>query len=146
VDDAAQVYRLRNAFFEVAGYSYIDSQYYVRELSSEDHLDAELISERFLPGSYTVSLRDDDWYLERLTAEGGVERVEQSVLLSARSQFAGIAENQTAQVSFKFGVGGTLIVFHGGDLEIGITVVRAQAGSGGLQPDAGTEPAEPAAP
>jgi len=147
MDDAAQVYRLRNAVFEVSGYSYIDSQYYVREVSSEDDVDAELISERFLPGSYTVSLRNEDWYLERLTAGGVVERVEQAVLLSARSQFAGIADNQTTQVHFQFGVDGTLIIFHGGDLEIGISVVRAQAGSGGaVGPDAGVEPGEPAAP
>ena len=49
MDDAAQVYRLRNAVFEVAEYSYIDSQYYVREVSSEDDVAADLISERFSP-------------------------------------------------------------------------------------------------
>jgi len=142
VDEGGQTYRLRQATFDISGYSYLDGSSVMSSVSSETDVDAEVIAERLLPGSYTVTLADG-WHIERQTPDG-FQPVAQAILLSSRQQSVGIAENQSSQVYFQFGVDGSLIDFHHGDLVIGITVVRAQAGAGAEpEPEPGAAPSEP---
>jgi hypothetical protein len=89
-------------------------------LSSDDDLNAELITRRLLPGSYNVTLRGD-WYLEELQM-GQAERVEQAVLLSPVTQYAYVWDGGAQTIYYVFGVGGDIIDFRSGTLNIGIQV------------------------
>src|SRR5262245_40913283 len=86
LDDQQQQYRLRNATFDVSGYSYDTGNYTDMQLSSEAEPDAELLRARVLAGSYTITLVNSDWYFERLT-ERGYEPVAESVLLGRNYQY-----------------------------------------------------------
>jgi hypothetical protein len=120
-DAQHQEYRLRAATFDIRGTPFEDPEPVTVTLSSESEPDAAHLRTRLLYGYYDVSLRDDGWYLERLTPEGP-ERIEQAVLLSTRTQYAYVQEGVVSPVAFQFGVGGRLVDFRGGALEIGVGV------------------------
>ena len=136
VDGEAQRYRLRNAAFAING-STFDPPYQSinTAISSEDDLENDFLTTRLLPGSYTISLTNADWYLERLHEDGSAERVEKAVLLSSPSVSFFASQGSTAQVYFLFGADGDLIDFRHGDLQIGISVQRpTQEGAAGTSP------------
>lgn len=133
-DAGQQTYRLRAATFDIQGTRYYDYQSVSTSVSSESDPDGAFLRARLFPGSYSVSLRPGEWYLERI-GENGSERVQQAVLLSSATQSAYVQQGYVSQVAFQFGVDGELIDFIGSDLDIGITVQRApdagaSAGSG----------------
>jgi hypothetical protein len=134
-DGRMQRYRLRSATFDIQGTRYTDYQSVSTSASSESDIDSASLRVRLFEGAYYVSLRPEDWYLERMT-EDGPERVAQAVLLTAQSQYAYITPGATAQVAFQFGVDGELIDFYGGNLQIDIAIENAPdagatAGNGG---------------
>lgn len=153
-DDQGTQYRLRNATFQISNYDYYPYPYpyvgvggagtsdggianpSVRTVSSETNPDDPTITVPLTPGTYQVTLLNDDWYLEKLTATGA-EVVPQSVLLSDRYQYAYISDRSVYDVTYTFGAGGTLIDFRRGDLHIGIQVERPSVcGNGTIE---GTE-------
>jgi hypothetical protein len=143
VDDQAQQYRLRNATFSIYGYAQTPPYPTVdTSVSSEDDLDHDFLSTRLLPGNYTITLQNPDWYLERIASDGTAERVAKSVLLSAQSQPFSLYEGGTTQVYFTFGAGGDLIDFRHGSLSIGITVQRPtdDGTAGSAEADSGSDP------
>ncbi len=129
-----QVYRLRHATFGVQGVRYSDFQGVSSTLSSESDLENEVLRSRLFYGSYTVDLRPEGWYLERLTPEGP-QRVARAVLLSSPQQGVFVQQGGVSRIAFQFGVDGELIDFQGGDLEIAIDIRQA--------PDAGVQPMPP---
>ncbi len=145
-DSAGVQYRLRNAEFEIRGYpdGYYPGMWWEDDggvsagaggrpgyppgyvsivVSTETDPDAAFITTRLIPGSYDIALLNDDWYLERTTADG-VERVEQAVLLSPRYQYVYVWDGGVAYVNFTFGVDGELIDFRSGELQIGISIEK----------------------
>jgi hypothetical protein len=154
-DDQGTQYRLRNATFQISNYDYYPYPYpypvgvggasagdggvgnpSVRTVSSETNPDDPTIVVPLTPGTYTVVLTNDDWYLEKLTPSGA-EVIPQSVLLSDRYQYAYISDRTVYDVTYTFGAGGTLIDFRRGDLHIGINVERPSVcGNGTIE---GTE-------
>jgi hypothetical protein len=134
-DSSGRQYRLRNAEFEVYGYSYYGDGYTPPTiLSSEEDPNAPYISRTFVPGDYYVNFLSYDWYLERLGTDGGYEPVQQAVLLSQRWQYAYLWDNSTSYVFYRFGVDGELIDFRHADLNIGIEIEQPgeNNGSGGF--------------
>jgi hypothetical protein len=141
VDSSGRVYRLRNATFSV---DLSWSQYsadggpgtgadggFSTTVSSETNLDQAVISVRLIEGSYSVTLTNSDWYIERNTA-GGWERVSQTALLSPRTQYSWVGDEGVSSLSFRFGVDGQLIDFRSGVLNIGVEIEQP-----GDLPDAG---------
>lgn len=141
-DDQAHQYRLRDATFGINGTSYDPIYQSINtSVSSEDDLGHDFLTTRLFPGSYTITLQNSDWHLERLASDGSAERVEKAVLLSAQSQSFYLNNDSTTQVYFTFGAGGDLIDFRHGDLEIGITVQRPlDEGTAGTPSDSGANP------
>jgi hypothetical protein len=109
-DAQRQQYRLHAATFDIRGTPFEDPQPVTLTLESESQPEAASLRTRLLYGYYDVSLRDDGWYLERLTPEGP-ERVERAVLLSTRTQYAYVQEGEVAPVGFQFGVDGRMVDF-----------------------------------
>jgi hypothetical protein len=133
MDERMQLYRLRNATFDVQGTRFTDFQFVTSTLSSDTDLDSPVARAALFHGVYSIALRPEDWYLERVLASGGTERVADAVLLSSSSQQFQVQQDLISRVTFQFGVGGQLIDFFGGELEVGIDVRNA--------PDAGGESA-----
>lgn len=90
-------------------------------LSSDDDPDAVTLSMRMKPGYYTVTL-NGAWSLEEASEAGWAPA--SAVLLSAQTQEFYIWDGATSYVSYELGVGGDLIAFQHGDLNIGIQVRR----------------------
>lgn len=139
-DSDGRAYRLRNATFNVSSY-YFDfpgssdggPNSFNEVISTEDDVDAPVLTLKLIPGYYDVILTNPDWYLERREA-GAWERVEQAVLLTSNYQSAYVYDRGVASVNFRFGVDGELIDFRSGDLQIGISIEQPGEGAG----DAGT--------
>jgi len=135
-DSGGDRYRLRNAEFEINGFSDLGSGEggasgeFFDVVSSEDDVNAPVITTRVLPGFYNIFFRSDDWFLERITPNG-VQPVEQAALLSSRFQGAFVWDDEVSRVNYQFGVDGELIDFRSGDIEIGITIERPEDGQGG---------------
>jgi hypothetical protein len=135
-DRHGQQYRLREAEFDVAPYTYYypypdPQQQDVITLSTEEDPDSQTLETTLLPGAYTVTLSNRLWFLEKLTPTGP-ERVEQAVLLSASSLYAYIYDRGTTDVSFTFGVDGELIDFRHGRLRISIEIEQVGDQDGGV--------------
>jgi hypothetical protein len=134
-------YRLRNAEFQITRYYYYPyDQFagaggdasYDEVVSSEENPSATSIVRRVLPGYYEIYLRNSGWYFEKLTPDGS-ERITQAVLLSNRTVSTYVGNNQVSNVGFQFGVGGTLIDFRSGDLQITFGVETPwDGGAGGV--------------
>jgi len=127
-------YRLRAAEFDVTPYSY----YYepvqnVITLSTETNPMAATLETTLVPGTYTVTLSNRLWYLERLTSNGP-ERVENAVLLSEPSVYTYIYDRGTTDVFFTFGVDGELIDFRSGKLRVNIAIELPGDEDAGLPP------------
>jgi hypothetical protein len=132
-DSHGQQYRLRNAEFDVQGYSYYGSSSQVSTiLSTEADPNADQLETRLVPGQYVVTLGNHLWYLEKLT-DRGAERVDHAVLLSSESQYAYVYDRGTTEVYFSFGVNGELIDFRHGNLRIGI-IIEQPDNDGGSAP------------
>ena len=130
-------YRLREAEFDVAPYSYYpypdpNQQSNAITLSTETDPESATLTARLLPGTYTVTLSNRLWYLERLT-EDGPEPVEKSVLLSPATVYAYVYDRGTSDVYFTFGVDGELIDFRHGNVRININV-ETRDEDGGVPP------------
>ena len=108
--------------YPIGGYGGGGSDCIDIKLSSDDDLDAEFITPRFLPGDYTVTLRGD-WYLEELKG-GRADRIEKAVLLSPQSQYAYLGDGWSQTIYFAFGIDGDIIDFRSGTLNIGIQVEK----------------------
>jgi hypothetical protein len=141
-DTSGRQYRLRNAQFNVTGYTSWDGGFSNTVLSSETDPDAPAISTRLVPGSYNVGL-GGNWYIERITASGP-ERVAKVALLSEPYQYVYIYRDGTTYVTYRFGVDGDLIDFRHGDLNISIQIeqpgdpgVGGCGGGGGCGPVGG---------
>jgi hypothetical protein len=131
MDAQMQQYRLRAATFAIEGTRYTDFQAVSMTVSSDTELDSPTVRTRLFYGYYSVSLRPGEWYIERLSPNGDAEPVAEVVLLSAPTQSISIQQGAVTQIAFQFGVDGELIDFVGGDLEIGIGIVRAPGTEGG---------------
>jgi hypothetical protein len=128
-------YRLREAEFDVVPYSYYPSTGQgVITLSSETNPLASSITTRLAPGTYTVTLSNRLWYLERLSSNGP-ERVEDAVLLSEASVYTYVYDRGTSDVYFTFGVDGELIDFRAGKLRINIAIELPDEDGGVAPPD-----------
>lgn len=138
-DSRGAQYRLRDATFAIQGYPEypmsgiaggmgMGAPYYT-EVSSETDLASATITQRVLPGFYSVLLTSNEWYLEHLTP-GGPERVEQAVLLEA-SQYGYVYDGSTTTFTYRFGVDGELIDFRSGNVEINIEIERPEDPPGG---------------
>jgi len=153
-------YRLRNAEFEITGYpQFFEStntagaggsagapptggaagvitggapggEFFFEVVSSETDPDEPMITRRVVPGSYFVHFFSQDWFVERITPSGP-ERVESSVLLSERTQFAFVWNGGSSDVAYRFGVDGQPIDFRSGDLNIRIEIERPGEGATG---------------
>jgi hypothetical protein len=127
-DSRMQVYRLRQATFDIQGTRYTDFQSVFEMVSSEEDLDAASLTVDLVRGAYSVTLRPD-WHLERITDSGAVPV--QAVLLSPVSQSVFIEQHATSRVAFQFGVDGDMVIFFGGELDIEIEIETApDAGAG----------------
>jgi hypothetical protein len=134
-DSHGQQYRLRNAEFNIVGYSYYgQSNNYDETVSSEADPDAEFIETRLVPGSYYVTLANRLWYLEKLTPNGP-ERVADAVLLSDTTVYTYVSQNSTSDAYFTFGVDGQVIDFRHGKLRIGISIEHPNEDDGGTVPE-----------
>lgn len=127
-DSARQQYRLRNASFEINGYSEFGpagggGSNTQETVSSETDLDRPFIERRVLPGTYWITLSNSDWYLERLSGPMP-ERIAKAVLLSSATQYTYVYDRSVTPVDFRFGVDGDLIDFRHGDLRICISIER----------------------
>ena len=125
-------YRLRQAEFDVASYNYYQPVQNVITLSTETNPMASTLDAKLPPGTYTVTLSNRLWYLERLSSNGP-ERVENAVLLSEPSVYSYIYDRGTTDVYFTFGVDGELIDFRSGKLRINIQIELPDE-DGGLPP------------
>ncbi|HMI90195.1 MAG TPA: hypothetical protein VK509_02475 [Polyangiales bacterium] len=132
MDAQMQRYRLRGATFDVQGTRYTDYQPVLTTISSESDPDGELLSTRLFQGYYTIALRPEDWYIERISAEGAA-RVEHVALLSSAQQSTSITAGAASRIAFQFGVDGEPIDFLGGKLEIGISILNAPGSAGAGQ-------------
>ena len=140
-DSHGEIYRLRNAVFQVSGYPYNEYPssgeggassvgYYSASLSSETDPNAAIIKHRVLPGYYYVTFdTQEPWYMEHVTSHGP-ERVEHSVLLSSVTQYAYVYDGGTSSVFYQFGVDGTPLDFRHGHINIGIGVEHPNEGQG----------------
>lgn len=136
-----QAFRLRDASFDINGCSDAtfpqpsnnsgappsDAVYapvcVKQSISTENNLDQSTITQRYLPGGYSVNL-SGPWYLEQQTS-GNWSRVDDKVvLLSPVTQQAYVSDGGSTQISYVFGVGGDAIDFRHGDIGIGIQVER----------------------
>jgi hypothetical protein len=138
-DHAGHPYRLRNATFQISVYylfTPIDSDAgdLSQTVSSDTNPNATSITTRLLPGSYFVTL-EDGWFLEKVTGTGA-ERVEQSVLLSPREVYTYVYDRGNTELTYDFGVDGTLIDFRHGNLNIDFEVEHPNE-DGGIVPDGG---------
>ena len=136
-DSKGRQYRLREAEFDVAPYTYYYpgdpyQQSNVITLSTEADPDAATLTARLVPGTYTVTLSNRLWYLERLTEEG-YEQVEQAVLLSPAQNYVYVYDRGTSDVFFTFGVDGEVIDFRHGDVRINI-LIQTPDEDGGVPP------------
>ncbi len=129
VDAQGELYRLRDAQFNIYGYAWEGWDYTDINVSSETDPSSPTINTRLLEGSYTVSFLESGWFIEHVTA-AGTERVEKVAFLGPRALGAYVYRGTSTPVSFRFGVNGELIDFIGGDLEIGITVEQAPSSGG----------------
>jgi hypothetical protein len=129
-DSRMQVYRLRQANFDIQGTRYTDFQSVYEVASTEDDLDAQSLTIDLVRGAYSVMLRPD-WYLERVT-DSGADPI-QAVLLSPASQSVFIERHATSRVAFQFGVDGDMVTFFGGELEIDIEIENAPDAGGGAE-------------
>lgn len=132
-DSAGETYRLRNAEFQISGYSYATGQYIYTNttVSSETDPERPMITTRLLEGGYSVTFNNaQPWFMEHVTPSG-TEPVAKAVFLGPASTSAYVYPHSTSTVSFRFGINGELVDFYGGDLEIGITVERPPVSAGG---------------
>jgi len=106
-------YRLRHGTFSITGASSATA-------STEDDLQAETINVELEVGDYAITLLPG-WDLERASTEGGFVTVEAS-LTSANSQSFSIEAQQTSSVTFRFRVGGDIVVIGTGSVDIRIEV------------------------
>jgi hypothetical protein len=143
-DSQGTQYRLRDGVFRIYGYpDYYEwstaggasgsssSSYYYEQVSTEDDPSSPVISRRVVPGYYEIYFASTNWYFEKLTPAGPV-RVEESVLLSGRSQSRYVYDGGVANIYYQFGVDGTLIDFRSGDINIGVRIERPDDGQGGM--------------
>jgi hypothetical protein len=93
-----------------------------QRFASENLLDQMTITQRVLPGDYSVMM-EGDWYMEQ-QVDGTWTRVDKVVLLSTPLQQTHVYDGGSTQISYLFGVGGDAIDFRHGDLGIGIQVER----------------------
>jgi hypothetical protein len=141
-----QLYRLRNADFEISGYPEIGDSgtgaggavdpgsggFYSEVVSSEADPNAPVITRRLIPGYYYVNFMSSDWYIDRITPDGA-ERVEEVALLSPRFQAAYVYNGGTSDVVYRFGVDGQVIDFRNGELRIRVEIERpGDRASGGF--------------
>lgn len=124
-------YVLRNAVFKVEQQRAWNEEYTQPdlELSTEDDPDSLLLSARVLPGEYIVTLQEG-WYIAKSLENGEEDTDVEAVKLSESSQYAWVDQWGPAQVVYQFGIGGELIDFVGGDLQIGIQILEPDAGAG----------------
>jgi hypothetical protein len=128
-------YRLREAEFDVTQYNYYPQPVQnVITLSTETNPMASTLDAKLPPGTYTVTLSNRLWYLERLSSNGP-ERVENSVLLSEASVYTYIYDRGTTDVYFTFGVDGELIDFRSGKLRVNIQIELPDDDAGTPPPD-----------
>ena len=140
-DSRGVQYRLREAEFDVAPYGYYpypggpnpNTNAEIITLSTETDPDASTLTARVLPGTYTVTLSNRLWFLEKLTDEG-YEPVDKAVLLSEASQYVYVYDRSTTDLYFTFGVGGEVIDFRHGDININIRIEHPDE-DGGVPPD-----------
>ncbi|MGC4093791.1 MAG: hypothetical protein QM756_38990 [Polyangiaceae bacterium] len=154
-DSQGELYRLRSATFNINGYpdfyfassggeggsSSSSSSFYSETVSTESQPNQPVITRRVVPGYYYVTFDTwQPWYIEHVTADGA-ERVSQSVLLSAPTQWAYVYDRGNSSVFYQFGVNGNVLDFRHGDLSIRIGVEHpddeGQAGSPGTAGTAG---------
>ncbi|HEY5956930.1 MAG TPA: hypothetical protein VIV60_10275, partial [Polyangiaceae bacterium] len=88
--------------------------------STEDDLQAETISVELKAGEYAIGL-SPGWYMQAATADGGFATVD-ATLTSANPQTFTIEDQETADVAFRFRVGGDIIVISKGSVAISIEV------------------------
>lgn len=151
-------YRLRDGDFAIVGYPEYQQgessppsggggagggggNYFFDSASTETDPDATVITKRLVPGWYYMTLMQG-WRIEQLTPSGPVA-VEQSVLLSEATQYTYVYHGGTSDVFYRFGVGGEIIDFRSGDLNIQVEFElpgegQSQGGFGGF---AGSSPA-----
>lgn len=136
-DSAGETYRLRNAEFQISGYSYATGQeiYTNTTVSSETDPERPVITTRLLEGYYGVAFNSAlPWFMEHVTP-AGTEPVAKAIFLGPASASAYVYPHSTSTVSFRFGINGELVDFYGGDLEIGITVEGPPVSAGGTSSD-----------
>jgi hypothetical protein len=150
VSPRGDTYRLRNATFDVSGCpdsnpmfpggyagvgGAVASQCVNLSLSTESAPDAATsITQRVLPGYYSVSLRTG-WRLEQLAGMTW-QPVDQVLLLSPAVQNVYVWDHSYTELRYSFGVDGQLIDFQYGDITITIDVRRPEE-SGGVAGYAG---------
>lgn len=119
-------YRLRNATFDITGYSYYSYDYgndagvgagggsstgpQQTVVSSEDNPNASSIEVNVQRGDYYIYLRDG-WNLESVT--NGVATPVQATLLSSQYQWIYVSPHSTSWVSYQFGIGDSSIWLNG---------------------------------
>jgi hypothetical protein len=108
------VFRLRDATITVSG------GFGALTFSTEDDPDRTAITQRLVPGSYSLTL-SSTWRLERLAADGTTVPVT-ALLLSTNPQTVAIEPSEVTRVALRFGVAGGPVELGDGDLAIGVDV------------------------
>lgn len=104
-------YRLRDARFDISGYSYYDYDAgSSRVVSSEDDPTAASIQVSLEQGDYYIYL-ENGWRLESVT--NGVATPVQATLLSSPYQWVYVYPHSTSWVSYQFGIGDRAIWLNG---------------------------------
>jgi hypothetical protein len=124
-------YRLRNARFDISGYSYnydynndagaaggMGSNYTYQVVSSEDDPNSPSIELDLERGDYYIYL-ENGWTLESIT--NGVATPVEATLLNSQYQWVYVYPHSTTWVSYQFGVGDRSIWLNG-KVNIGIDV------------------------
>ncbi|HEX4336808.1 MAG TPA: hypothetical protein VH062_12905 [Polyangiaceae bacterium] len=131
--DSGKVYRLRNAFFDVASLTGTAAQ---KTLNGETDPSQPVLETFLAPGTYSTIL-EGGWFVEQVDGLNGAAFQVSASLLSSQVQIADVRSDEETFVRFDFQVDGSRVTFGPpGRLIVGIGIHEREAGAppSGLNP------------
>lgn len=128
---SGRVYRLRQAVFDVDGFSVGPVQ---KQLRGDDNPSSPVVESFLPPGSYQINLRDG-WFVEQVDALLGQTVVVDAQLLGSAFKTFSIESNRDTMVTYSFLVNGNRITFGDpGRVIVGVDVIEGNDGGNNPPP------------